>query len=500
MRIEHTLREALEDPELLGHVMSAGSFRAQKILSIAAMGEALTDDERQVFTKFTGRAHEPLRRVAEFAMVSGRRTAKTLTCAMLGTYLGTCVDYGDVLVKGETGIVLILAQSQRVATKILDFIEENIASSPVLRQHFIRRTQDTIELTGAINIEVRPASMTKLRGPTYVAIIADELAFWYIEDFYKDPDIEVLSAARHGMLTTHGPLIMASSPYAKRGVLWTTYKKHFGPNGSPTVLVSQGTTADLNPTLSQAELDAELERDPVRNKAELLGMFRVDVADYMPLETVEARVGDYAELAPSTAFTYRMGVDHAGGTGEDSFAVAISHRDADIVVVDLCREWRPPFSATDVMAEVAGIARRYRVSRIVGDKYAGGIPPDIFRKLGLVFDATKQPASDYYHDMAPLLTSSRLILPRFARLISQLAGLECSTGRSGKDTISHPPGGHDDVANACAIAVSLAFAGQVCLARTARGWPAPTATPKAHNRTARGRTPAASLMRNCGGS
>ena len=38
-----------------------------------------------------------------------------------------------------------------------------------------------LELTNGIS-EVRPVSFRKLRGPTYIAVIADELAFWYSPD------------------------------------------------------------------------------------------------------------------------------------------------------------------------------------------------------------------------------------------------------------------------------------------------------------------------------
>jgi hypothetical protein len=39
------------------------------------------------------------------------------------------------------------------------------------------------------------------------------------------------------------------------------------------------------------------------------------------------------------------------------------------------------------------------------------------------------------------------------RLRLQLLGLERRVARSGKDSIDHPPGGHDDVANAAASAL-----------------------------------------------
>ena len=91
-----------------------------------------------------------------------------------------------------------------------------------------------MELTNGISFEVRPASFRKLRGPTYVAVIADELAFWYTEAAYANPDVEILAAVRPALLTTGGPLILASSPYAKTGVLWNTFRRHYGAGGDPT--------------------------------------------------------------------------------------------------------------------------------------------------------------------------------------------------------------------------------------------------------------------------
>ena len=75
---------------------------------------------------------------------------------------------------------------------------------------------------------MRPASFRKLRGPTYVAVIVDEVAYWFTEASYANPDIEIITAVAPGLATTGGPLILASSPYAKTGVLWETYREHYG--------------------------------------------------------------------------------------------------------------------------------------------------------------------------------------------------------------------------------------------------------------------------------
>ena len=49
------LREALSDPNLLGTAIAGDSWRSWRTLLIAAMGEELREDEREIFTKLTGR-------------------------------------------------------------------------------------------------------------------------------------------------------------------------------------------------------------------------------------------------------------------------------------------------------------------------------------------------------------------------------------------------------------------------------------------------------------
>ena len=59
MKPRISLRDALSDPHLLAHVLCDPSWLPWRVLLIAAMGEALTDDERPIFTQLTGRAREP---------------------------------------------------------------------------------------------------------------------------------------------------------------------------------------------------------------------------------------------------------------------------------------------------------------------------------------------------------------------------------------------------------------------------------------------------------
>ena len=54
------------------------------------------------------------------------------------------------------------------------------------------------------------------------------------------------------------------------------------------------------------------------------------------------------------------------------------------------------------------------------------------------------------------MNSGRIELPPDQKLGRQLGALERRTGRSGRDLIDHPPGGHDDLANAVAGLVTVA--------------------------------------------
>jgi hypothetical protein len=146
-------------------------------------------------------------------------------------------------VPGETGVCLLIAPDQRQAVVDLNYCAAAFEQSPILRQLVARRTSDAIELTNGIVIEVRASAHRRLRGPTYVAVLMDEAAFFYSDEFYANTDVEVLNSVRPALATTGGPVIIASSPYARRGVLWTVYKSHYGSKGDPSILVAQAPSA-----------------------------------------------------------------------------------------------------------------------------------------------------------------------------------------------------------------------------------------------------------------
>jgi hypothetical protein len=80
----------------------------------------------------------------------------------------------------------------------------------------------------------------------------------------------------------------------------------------------------------------------------------------------------------------------------------------------------------------------------------------MFRRFNICFEQAARPKSDLYVDLLASLNSRRVDLLDNPKLINQLCALERRTARSGRDSVDHPPGGHDDVANAVAgVAAAL---------------------------------------------
>jgi hypothetical protein len=103
-----------------------------------------------------------------------------------------------------------------------------------------------------------------------------------------------------------------------------------------------------------------------------------------------------------------------------------------------------------VVKDFAALLRSYNVNTVTGDRYGGEWPRARFREHGIEYVPSARPKSDIYIDLLPLLNAQRVELLDIPHLAAQLVGLERRTARSGKDSVDHTPGGHDDVANAAA--------------------------------------------------
>jgi hypothetical protein len=289
-----------------------------------------------------------------------------------------------------------------------------------------------------------------------VAALCDEIAFWRSEDS-ANPAEEILAALRPAMATIPGSLLLAlSSPYKRSGPLYEQYRRHYG-HDSP-VLVVQAATRTMNPSVPQSVMDRAFERDPAAAQAEYLAQFRSDVASFLDADWVDRAMSEpgRTERPPLPGMRYYAFCDPSGGA-RDAFTLAIAHRDADgTIVLDVCRGRRPPFDPSSVVREYAARLREYHCSTVTGDRYSGAWVSEAFHAANVTYKPSVQTKSELYLEVEPLFARNGVQLLDCRALLTELQQLERRTRSGGKDVVDHPPGSHDDYANAACGALILA--------------------------------------------
>ena len=310
------LVEALADPHLFGPWFEPRAhWRAWLVFLKTLFGLPMTPAEVETFTRFTGRTMPPTTAAREAWLVVGRRGGKSRIAALIAVFLACFKSYRHILAPGERGVVMVLAADREQARVVFGYIEALLEQVPMLAALIAHRTKEEITLRNRITIRVHTASFRSVRGYTVVAALLDEVAFWRSEDS-ANPDIEIVAALRPAMATVPEPLLLGiSSPYARRGVLWEAFKTHYGQDADP-VLVWKAPTTAMNPTISEAFVAAELEKDEAAARAEYLAEFRTDIETFFSREIVEACIepGVHAR-PPLDGIRYTAFVDPSGGVG-----------------------------------------------------------------------------------------------------------------------------------------------------------------------------------------
>ena len=288
-----TIIEAIRDPNILGDRLSA----TQEAALCALYGLPLSEAQLALADQCAGRAWRPGVEYREAAFICGRRSGKSdKLAANVALYEAFFRDHH--LSAGETGIVLLLAQNMRQAKIVRGYIEGKIRKSPVLQRHVMATRAHELELDNRITIAIHPASFRAIRGLSVVSCICDEIAFWWTEDGYANPDIEVLRAVRPAMATfPHGKLLLVSSPYTMNGALWDIWQRR---DSDPDTLVWRAPTALMNPTVPASFLAKEQARDVENFRREYGAEFTEAVSGFLSSEAIEACVAPgRIELPPN---------------------------------------------------------------------------------------------------------------------------------------------------------------------------------------------------------
>ncbi|HEX2941524.1 MAG TPA: hypothetical protein VHO91_10785, partial [Rhodopila sp.] len=209
--------EAIFADHFRGGAASWGAWRAfLRALFALPMDEAAL----ALYRHHTGRQEPPAAPFTEAALICGRRGGKSRVLALIAVYLACFRDYAPYLAPGEIATIPIVAADRRQARTIFRYVLGLLNNVPALAAMKGDETNESVEVNGNVVIEIHTASYRGVRGYTLAAVLIDEVAFLRSEDTSANPDMEILAAVRPGLSSIPGAmLLIASSPYAKRGAL-----------------------------------------------------------------------------------------------------------------------------------------------------------------------------------------------------------------------------------------------------------------------------------------
>jgi len=399
----------------------------------------------------------PKERIKECSAICGRRSGKSFISAVIAVFLACFKNWGPYLSPGERGWIFIVAVDKQQAGIIRRYIGGLLRGSAILQKQIEKETIESIDLKNGVSISVKTCSFRSIRGYTVLCGILEETAFWRAEDS-ANPDREVLAALRPAMATVPESLLISiSTPYARRGILYDSFKRNFGqPDGRSFIWKAPSTV--MNPTLDRELIKEALRDDPQAAGAEWLCEWRADIESFLPFESIQACVvPDRFENPPIAGVTYTAFIDPSFG-GQDSFTLAIAHSELQgkVKILDTVRERKPGFKPEEVVSEFAQIMKAYRCFEVTSDRFSRDWVKNTFRLHGIQVNFSHRSSSEIYLDFLPLVTSRAIELLDHKTLVGQLANLDRRVRSGGRDLVVHFPGRHDDVAVAAAGALTLA--------------------------------------------
>jgi hypothetical protein len=453
-----TLAAAMRDPLLLGAPFQAPSFWPWHTVAKVISGEKLDKREAKLFRECTGRTKLPKGPVSCIILLVGRRGGKDRFMSAVAIYRAAlAAQWQKIMSPGEQAVGLLLGADKKQA-KILRRYCQGLLAAPMLKALVSRNIDELIEFKNGAALEIATNDAELVRGRSTIAVLGTECCFWRTDAASSSSDEEVVGAAEPGMamIPDGGLLMMASSVHRKKGYMHRRWKELHG-NDDAQDICWLAPSRTMNPALPEKVVAKAMIDDPQRAKAEFGSQWRDDVSDFMPREIVEAAT-DFGvrERAPIAGIKYVAFTDAAGGTGKDSFSLAIAHRERDgTAVLDFLRERKPRFIPAAVVKEYAEILRLYRVASIKGDRYSAGWNADEWSRAGIKYEPSELTKSELYLAALPMLLSGQVRLLDSQTLRDQFTALERRVHSTGRESVDDngSASANDDLANACAGAI-----------------------------------------------
>jgi hypothetical protein len=438
--------EAIQDKNLIGDEIS----EYQEVLLRAIYGLDMRGKQRRIFQSCTGRKYRRGKEYSEVTAVCGRRSGKSDKIAgNIAVYEAVIKGHEKNLSPGESGIVLVVAQTERLAHVCFRYILAKLEDSPILSKMIVEAKAKEIGLNNGITIACYPCSFRSIRGLSMVCAICDEVAFWRVEGF--NPDYEVINAIRPGMSTfPDAKLIKISTPYANQGVIWDDWSNRLRRDG---LLVWKATSWEMNPTIPEKAFQRERERDPETFNREYGAEFTGSIKTFLPWELIEPNVVfNRMELPPVPDNRYLFVMDEAYKS-RDKFTWGCVHKKDGKIIWDLLRgESRP--RGTWIFDDIAKTMKLYRATRVCADQFSSVPTEEHLRARGIYLERipfTGASKPRIYRSFKEQLRAGQVELLDHPDSLKEIRGLERRITGSGHMQVTAPSGFHDDYADIIAL-------------------------------------------------
>jgi hypothetical protein len=454
-----SLAQALRDPRLLGRSFGQASHFGWHCVAKVLSGEPLEPHELAFVLRWTGRARLPAGPVRRIFALIGRRGGKTRFLAAAGCWRAAlCCDWRAQMAPGELAVVALVAVDRDQTKVLMSYCDGLLRDSPLLAAEVTRHTASAIEFRSGGALQIMTNDYRTIRGRTVTALLGDEASLWEGGDTASN-DEELVAAVTPSMLTIAdgGLVLLSSTTWHKRGLMYRRFTELHGRDDTDELCLLAPSRA-FNPSLSPADIEAELRRDPIRARSEFLSEWRTDESDFIPRDVIElATDWGCRERPPIPGVRYFCFADVATGTGKDSIAIAICHVEGGTMVLDAVRHAAPPFSPEGFIANQAAWIRSYGIDVVWGDRQ-GEWCRGYFARGGLKYYFSPKTRSEIYIAWLPMLLAGQGRLIDHEELRDQATGLERRVMAGGREEINHgrSASAHDDIVNVCAGAMVMA--------------------------------------------
>jgi hypothetical protein len=449
------ISDALNSKRLFAAFFGGPSWQTWRAVLKASFAEPLSPDELKAFTAVAERA-PPKTRVKELVAIVGRGGGKDSAASLIAAHVAITFDPRGRLRPGEKAVVMCLACDREQAAIAFNYIRGLFEQVPTLAAMVVRITNNAIELSNGVVVEVHTNSYRSTRGRSIICAIFDECAFFRADENFASPDVELHTAVAPGLARMpNSMLVLISTAHKRSGLLYERWRSYFGKD-DPDVVVVKGPTLAFNPLFDRRVIEKALADDPQLYGAEYNSEWRSDLSNFIDRDLMEAAVDRGVTVRPPQKdIRYKSFCDPSGGSG-DSFTMAVAHAEGETAVLDCLIEIRAPFNPDSATLQIAATLKSYGISSTVSDRYAAQWVVAAFGRNDIKLEHSERDRSAIYLDALPLFSSGRVRLLDNGRLVSQFCQLERRVFSNGRDRIDHGKHGHDDCCNAAAGAMVLA--------------------------------------------